>query len=100
MHAHDTAAVPITSYEQAHERAHKQAGLAGLLLGVAALIFALAVLLYVLWLMLASVQATGFDADGVRCYGKASQLVCIKTANPGARRSSTTTSSRRRHERS
>jgi hypothetical protein len=56
--------------------------LAALLLGIAALIFAVTVLLYVLWLMLSSVQATGFDADGVRCYARAVQVACLKTANP------------------
>jgi hypothetical protein len=82
MHAHDTATVPLTPYERAHEKAHTQAGIAGLLLGAAALIFALAVLLAVLWLMLAGIIAVPFDADGVRCYGKALQLACLKTANP------------------
>lgn len=53
-----------------------------LLGGAAAVIFALAVLLYVLWLMLSGVKATGFDADGVRCYRAASELSCIKTAEP------------------
>jgi hypothetical protein len=53
-----------------------------MLLAFAALIFALAVLLYVVWLIFASVKATPFDADGVRCYTKADQTVCLKTANP------------------
>ena len=55
---------------------------AGMLAAVAALIFAAAALLFVLWLMLSSVKATGFDADGVRCYRAASELSCIKTAEP------------------
>ena len=55
---------------------------AALLVGAAALIFALAVLLYVLWKIAASTQATPFDADGVRCYTKADQTVCLKTAEP------------------
>lgn len=54
----------------------------GLLLGVGALLFGLAVLLYVLWLMLASVTATPFDADGVRCYHRAGEIACLKTAEP------------------
>lgn len=53
-----------------------------LLTSIAALIFAAAVLLYVLWLVLASVKATGFDSDGVRCYKGAAEMVCIKTADP------------------
>lgn len=53
-----------------------------LLAGVAAVVFSLAVLLYVLWLIVAAVKATPFDADGVRCYTKADQTVCLKTAEP------------------
>jgi len=53
-----------------------------MLAAVAALVFAAAVLLYVLWLMLASVKATGFDSDGVRCFAKADTMNCIKTAEP------------------
>lgn len=56
--------------------------LAALLVGAAALVFALAVLLYVLWKIAASTQATPFDSDGVRCYTKADQTVCLKTAEP------------------
>jgi flagellar basal body-associated protein FliL len=81
MHAHEPT-IPITRYEQSHERAHQQTAIAALLLGVAALIFSLAVLLYVLWSALASVQATAFDADGVRCYHRAVQVSCLKTAEP------------------
>lgn len=55
---------------------------AHLLAATAALIVALAVLLYVLWLMLASVTATPFDADGVRCFHRAGEMACIKTAEP------------------
>jgi len=47
-----------------------------------AFIVALAVLLYVLWMIFSSVRATAFDADGVRCYAKADQTVCLKTAEP------------------
>lgn len=56
--------------------------LAMLLAGAAALIFALAVLVWVLWGIGATPRATAFDADGVRCYRAASELSCIKTAEP------------------
>ena len=65
-----------------HERAHTRTALAALLAGAGVLILALATLLFVLWMMASSVKATGFDADGVRCYRAASELTCIKTANP------------------
>jgi flagellar basal body-associated protein FliL len=78
MHPHETR-VSFTE----HERAAKRVGLAALLAGVAALVFALAVLLYVFWLLLAPLTATAFDADGVRCYHRAVQIACLKTANPG-----------------
>jgi hypothetical protein len=52
------------------------------LLAIAALIFAVAVLLFVVWQVFASVKATGFDADGVRCFAKAGSMTCIKTAEP------------------
>jgi hypothetical protein len=45
-------------------------------------VIALAILFYVLWQIFASVKATPFDADGVRCYAKADQTVCLKTAEP------------------
>lgn len=64
-----------------HKHATKR-DLAALLVGIAAVIFALAVTLYVVWKVFASTQATAFDADGVRCYTKADQTVCIKTAEP------------------
>jgi hypothetical protein len=60
----------------------KQRALAMLLGGVAALIFALAVLVWVLWGIGATTKATPFDADGVRCYRAASEMSCIKTAEP------------------
>lgn len=63
-------------------RAAKLAALGAVLLGAAALVFAVAVLLYVLWLLLAGTTVTGFDADGVRCYHRAAQIACLKTANP------------------
>jgi flagellar basal body-associated protein FliL len=79
---HDTN-LPRTEAEfVAYERTHKQHALGRLLQGIGIVIFAVAVLLYVLWLMLASVKATAFDADGVRCYGRAMQIACIKTAEP------------------
>jgi len=53
-----------------------------LIASIAGAVFALAVLLYVLWLIFASVKATGFDADGVRCYKAASEMACLKTADP------------------
>lgn len=53
-----------------------------LLVGAAALIFALVVALWLIWKIFSSVQATPFDADGTRCYVKADQMACIKTAEP------------------
>jgi hypothetical protein len=63
-------------------RALRLASLGALLLGLAALIFAVAILVWVIWMMAASVTATPFDADGVRCYHRAVQIACLKTANP------------------
>lgn len=63
-------------------RIARQRTLAMLIAAVAALLGALAVLFYVLWLVFAQVKATPFDADGVRCYTKADQTVCLKTAEP------------------
>jgi flagellar basal body-associated protein FliL len=65
-----------------YERNQKQHALGRLLQGIGALVFALAVLLYVLWLALSSVKATEFSADGVRCYSKANQTVCLQTGGP------------------
>jgi len=56
--------------------------LAELMKAFAAVIVALALLVWVLWQVGASVKATGFDADGVRCYKGASEMACIKTAEP------------------
>lgn len=56
--------------------------IAYLLAGAAALILALAVALYLLWLVVASVTATPFDADGVRCFHRAGEMACLKTAEP------------------
>jgi len=78
MHAREEVIAPSV----AHEKAHTRTALALLLGGIASLIFAVAVLLYVLWMMLATPKATGFDADGVGCYRAASDMSCIKTANP------------------
>ena len=50
--------------------------------GIGALLFGLAVLVYVIWLLVASVGASPFDADGVSCYHRGPELACIKTANP------------------
>lgn len=64
------------------ERYHRRLAIAALLAGAGALIGALAVLLYVSWLLLAPLVATPFDADGVRCYHRAVQVACLKTAEP------------------
>lgn len=71
----------VVESSESHKHAAKR-DLAALLVGVAALLFALAVLLFVIWKIVASTQATPFDADGVRCYGRADTVVCIKTAEP------------------
>ncbi len=68
-------AVPVATSTPTEDRAR-------MLLAFAALIFAVAVLLYVVWLIFASVKATPFDSDGVRCYTKANQTTCLKTAEP------------------
>jgi len=64
-----------------HKHAAKR-DLAALLAGAAALIVALAFLVWVLWQVGASVKATAFDADGVRCYRAAFEMACLKTAEP------------------
>ncbi len=64
------------------EKHARKRDLAYLMAGLAAVIFALAVLLWVVWQIGASVKATPFDADGVRCYKGASELSCLKTAEP------------------
>jgi hypothetical protein len=71
----------VVETSESHKHAAKR-DVAALLAAVAAVIVALAVLLYVLWKIVASTQATPFDADGVRCYGKADRIVCMKTAEP------------------
>jgi type VI protein secretion system component VasF len=75
----DMAVVVERSAAEKHERRRDTAYL---LHGAALLIIAVVLLLYVLWKILASTQATPFDADGVRCYKAADQMICIKTANP------------------
>ena len=50
--------------------------------GIGVLLVGIAALLFVLWLMLSEVKAVPFDADGTRCYSKAGEMVCIKTAEP------------------
>lgn len=64
------------------ERYHRRLAVAALLGGAGALIMSLAVLLSVFWLLLAPLTATPFDADGVRCYHRAVQVACLKTAEP------------------
>jgi hypothetical protein len=71
----------VVETNEAHKHAAKR-DLAALLAGVAALIVALAFLVWVLWQVGASVKATSFDADGVRCYKGASEMACLKTAEP------------------
>jgi uncharacterized RDD family membrane protein YckC len=75
-----------TASELAYERAvldtRRRMALAALIAGAAALLAALIVALAVLWLILSTPKATGFDADGVRCYRAASEMTCIKTAEP------------------
>ena len=71
----------VVETNEAHQHALKR-DLAALLVGVAALVFALTVLLYVLWLIVAQPKATAFDADGVRCYRAATEMSCLKTAEP------------------
>lgn len=75
-----------TASELAYERAvldtRRRTALAALIAAGAALAVALIVALAVLWLILSAPKATGFDADGVRCYRAANELSCIKTAEP------------------
>ena len=71
----------IVETHETHTHAVKR-DLAALLVGAAALIVALAFLVWVLWQVGASVKATAFDADGVRCYRAAFEMACLKTAEP------------------
>jgi len=75
-----------TASERAYEGAlldtRRRMALAALIAGAAALIVALIFALAVLWLILSTPKATGFDADGVRCYRAAHEMSCIKTAEP------------------
>lgn len=77
----DTRRLHDETHSDRHDHAAKR-DLAALLLGLASLLLALTLLLWVLWQILAPVRATPFDADGVRCYSKASQTSCLQTANP------------------
>ena len=72
----------IVTVEVEEQKLARQRALAMLLAAGAALLAALAILFYVLWLVFATVKATPFDADGVRCYVKAGSMSCIKTAEP------------------
>ena len=80
MRSEQDVAVVVESAD-VHRHAQRR-DLAALLVGVAALLGALAVVLYVLWLIVAQPKATGFDADGVRCYARAGTMTCLKTAEP------------------
>ncbi len=71
----------IVETHEAHDHAVRR-DLAALLVGAAAVIVALAFLVWVLWQVGASVKATSFDADGVRCYKGATEMACLKTAEP------------------
>jgi hypothetical protein len=64
-----------------HDR-RSQKYLGYLLAGVGMLFGGAAALIFVVWMMASSVQATPFDADGVRCYRAAESMSCIKTDNP------------------
>lgn len=50
--------------------------------GVGQFLLGLSALILMLWLVFASVKATPFDSDGVRCYRAAVELSCLKTAEP------------------
>lgn len=50
--------------------------------GIGLFLLGLSALILMLWLVFASVKATSFDADGVRCYRAATELSCLKTAEP------------------
>jgi hypothetical protein len=74
--------LPVVVESPAYQRHVWRQDLAYLLHGAALAIIAVVLLLYLLWKILASTQAVPFDADGVRCYTKADQTVCLKTAEP------------------
>jgi len=82
MHAQEPIREAVMISPAAIEATERRRALGLLLVGIGALIFAAAVLLYVLWLILSPPKATGFDADGVRCYKAAQTMSCIKTAEP------------------
>lgn len=78
--------VPVVEREHSHLHPHdphtRAHDLGWLLVGAGAVIFALAFLVLVLWQVASTPKATGFDADGVRCYRAASELSCIQTNQP------------------
>lgn len=75
-----------TASELAYERGildtRRRMALAALIAAGAAVLVAVALVLAVLWAILSQPKATGFDADGVRCYRAAGEMSCIKTAEP------------------
>lgn len=69
-------------YEHRVLEVRRRTAMAALIAAGAALIFSLIFSLGVLWLILSTPKATGFDADGVRCYAQAGAMSCLKTAEP------------------
>jgi hypothetical protein len=65
----------------AHDR-HVAIDYGHLAMHIAALIFAVFFAVLVLYVALAPVKATAFDADGTRCYHRAISMTCIQTARP------------------
>lgn len=65
----------------AHDRAVGR-DISKFVIAASAALVAIAILIFVIWLAFSTVKATGFDADGVRCYAKAMEMACLKTANP------------------
>ena len=61
---------------------NRQRDLGWLLVGIGAVLLGAAALIVALYLLLSTVRATPFDADGVRCYGSILAPQCIKTAEP------------------
>jgi hypothetical protein len=81
---------PMRSHEPVlpleHERelvkSRRMAAVAALLAASSALLLAVVAGLWLLWLVVATPQATAFDSDGVRCYRAAAEMSCLKTAEP------------------
>jgi hypothetical protein len=73
----------VTPHEH-HEAVERHATLdySHLATHIAWALVAIMAIVFLIWLIMAPVKATAFDADGVRCYNRALQVVCIKTANP------------------